>query len=54
MKTITATASVRQADSSLDATLNPVALSTGEIVSWGVAFPRPESDTPADPRKALH
>ena len=40
MKTITTTASIRRADSSLDATLNPVALSSGEIVSWGVAFPR--------------
>ena len=41
MKTITTTASVRKADSSLDATLNPVVLASGEIVSWGVAFPRP-------------
>jgi hypothetical protein len=41
MKTITTAASVRKADSSLDATLNPVVLDSGEIVSWGVAFPRP-------------
>jgi hypothetical protein len=40
MKTITTAASVRKADSSLDATLNPVVLDSGEIVSWGVAFPR--------------
>jgi hypothetical protein len=53
MKTITITASVRKADSSLDATLNPVALSSGEIVSWGVAFPRSGSGMPAVRRKAL-
>jgi hypothetical protein len=53
MKTITTTASIRQVDSSLDATLNPVALSSGEIVSWGVAFPRLGSGTPAVRRKAL-
>jgi hypothetical protein len=41
MKTITTTGAVRKADSSLDATLNPVELSSEEIVSWGVAFPRP-------------
>jgi hypothetical protein len=40
MKTITTTASVRKADSSLDATLNPVELSSKEIVAWGIAFPR--------------
>jgi hypothetical protein len=40
MKTITTTASVRKADSSLDATLNPVELSSKEVVSWAVAFPR--------------
>jgi hypothetical protein len=45
MKTITTTASVRKADSSLDATLNPVELSSKEIVSWGIAFPRPGSGT---------
>jgi hypothetical protein len=39
MKTTT-TASVRKTDSSLDATLNPVELSSKEIVSWAVAFPR--------------
>ena len=41
MKTITTTAPVRKTDSSLDATLNPVMLSSKEIVSWGIAFPRP-------------
>ena len=49
MKTTTTTARlhkadaspVRKADSSLDATLNPVELSSGELVSWGIAFPRP-------------
>ena len=46
MKTITTRASVRKADSSLDATLNPVGLSSGEVVSWGVAFPRPAAGTP--------
>jgi hypothetical protein len=40
MKTITTTASVRKGDSSLDATLNPVELSSKEIVSWSIAFPR--------------
>lgn len=46
MKTITTTASVRKADSSLDATLNPVELGSKEIVSWGIAFPRPGSGAP--------
>jgi hypothetical protein len=46
MKTITTTASVRKADSSLDATLNPVELSSKEVVSWAVAFPRPGANTP--------
>jgi hypothetical protein len=41
MKTITTTPVVRKADSSLDPTLNPVELSSKEIVSWGLAFPRP-------------
>jgi hypothetical protein len=45
MKTITTTASVRKADASLDAKLNPVELSSKEIVSWGVAFPRSGSGT---------
>ena len=40
MKTITTTANDRKGDSSLDATLNPVELSSKEIVSWGIAFPR--------------
>ena len=34
MKTITTTVSVRKADASLDAKLNPVELSSKEIVSW--------------------
>ena len=37
---IPTTPSVRKADASLDAKLNPVELSSKEIVSWGVAFPR--------------
>ena len=37
---IPTTPSVRKADASLDAKLNPVELSSNEIVSWGVAFPR--------------
>jgi hypothetical protein len=41
MKTITKTTSGREPDSSLDATLNPVELSSKEIVAWGLAFPRP-------------
>jgi hypothetical protein len=43
MKTITTTPPIRKADSSLDATLNPVELSSKEIVAWGIAFPRPGS-----------
>ena len=39
MKILT-TPSVRKADASLDTTLNPVELSSKELVSWGVAFPR--------------
>jgi hypothetical protein len=45
MKTITTTAVVPKTDSSLDATLNPVTLGSKEIVSWGIAFPRPRSGT---------
>ena len=41
MKPITTTASVQKADASLDVTLNPVALPSGEVVAWAVAFPRP-------------
>jgi hypothetical protein len=37
---IPTTTSVRKADASLDTKLNPVELSSKEIVSWGVAFPR--------------
>jgi len=40
MKTITKTTSSHRPDASLDATLNPVELSSNEIVSWGMAFPR--------------
>jgi hypothetical protein len=40
MKTITTTAPVRKADASLDVKLNPVELSSKDIVSWGEAFPR--------------
>jgi hypothetical protein len=43
MKTITTTAPRREGDASLDATLNPVELSSKEIVAWGIAFPRPAS-----------
>ena len=46
MKPITTTTTVRKADSSLDATLNPVELSSKEIVSWAIAFPRPGAGTP--------
>lgn len=41
MTTITKTTSERKLDASLDATLNPVRLSSNEIVAWGIAFPRP-------------
>ena len=43
---IPTTPSVRKADASMDVTLNPVELSSKEIVSWGVAFPRRASGTP--------
>jgi hypothetical protein len=46
MKTITTTQSVRKTDSSLDATLNAVELPSKEIVSWAIAFPRPELTRP--------
>jgi hypothetical protein len=39
--------SVRKADASLDTKLNPVELSSKEIVSWGMAFPRLAPGTPA-------
>jgi hypothetical protein len=42
MKTISPIAPARK-DASLDAKLNPVELSSMEIVSWSVAFPRSES-----------
>ncbi len=41
MKQMTKTAPGHHADSSLDATLNPVELRSNEIVSWAIAFPRP-------------
>jgi hypothetical protein len=50
MKSITTTASVRKADSSLDATLNPVELSSKEVVSWAVAFPRHGDVVASGPR----
>lgn len=41
MKKITTTTTpVPRADASLDAKLNPVAIGSDEIVSWGIAFPR--------------
>jgi hypothetical protein len=43
---IPTTPSVRKADASLDTKLNPVELSSNEIVSWGVAFPRHAPGTP--------
>jgi hypothetical protein len=43
---IPTTPSVRKADASLDTKLNPVELSSKEIVSWGVAFPRHAPGTP--------
>jgi hypothetical protein len=45
--TTTTTTSARKVDASLDATLNPVALLSGEVVAWGVAFPRPDVASPA-------
>jgi len=44
---IPTTPSVRKADASLDTKLNPVELSSKEIVSWGVAFPRLAPGTPS-------
>lgn len=43
---IPTTPSVRKTDASLNAELNPVELSSKEIVSWGVAFPRHAPGTP--------
>ena len=43
---IPTTTTVRRADASLDTKLNPVELSSKEIVSWGVAFPRRAPGTP--------
>jgi hypothetical protein len=52
MKAIPTTPSLRKVDASLDVTLNSVALRSGEIVSWGVAFPRPDVAAPAARPKA--
>jgi hypothetical protein len=49
MKTITTNTSLPKADSCFDAALNPVALRSGQIVSWGAAFPRPGQVTPHRP-----
>jgi len=49
---MTTTPSVPRVDSSLDAILNPVELSSKEIVAWGIAFPRLASDT-SEVRPAL-
>ena len=45
--------SVKKADASLDAQLNPVELANNEIVSWGVAFPRPGHRTPLRVAEAI-
>jgi hypothetical protein len=39
MKMITTTASLRKPDASTDSTLKPVAVGSGEIVTWPIAFP---------------
>jgi hypothetical protein len=44
---IPTTPSVRKADASLDTKLNPVELSSKEIVSWGVAFTRLAPGSPS-------
>jgi hypothetical protein len=54
MKSITTSASYRKEDSSLDVTLNPVELPSKEIVSWGVAFPRPKPAAPPAHIDAAH
>ena len=53
MKTISTTASVGKADSSLDATLNPVELSSKEVVAWAVAFPRHGDEVASRPEETL-
>jgi hypothetical protein len=53
MKAIPTTPSVRKADASLDEKLNPVELANNEIVSWGVAFPRPGDRTPLRVAEAI-
>jgi hypothetical protein len=45
MKTITTTAVLRGADSSLDVALDQVAIRCGDIVSWAAAFPPPRQGT---------
>jgi hypothetical protein len=56
MRAITTTASLRRDDPSLDAALNRVALPSGEIVSWAVAFLRPGTvhAPPPDRRETLY
>ena len=44
MKTITTTGPVPKADSSLDATLNPVELSSKEVVSWADSLSQARSE----------
>jgi hypothetical protein len=50
---IPTTPAVRKADASLDEKLNPVELANKEIVSWGVAFPRPGDRTPLRVAEAI-
>lgn len=50
MMTTSPIAPGRKADASLDAKLNPVELSSAEIVSWSVAFPRSGAGAPPEYR----
>jgi hypothetical protein len=54
MKTITTTAALRGADSSLDATLDPVAIRCGDIVSRAGAFPPQREGTPKRPTQGKY
>ena len=54
MRAITTTASLSKDDPSLDAALNRVALPSGEIVSWAVAFLRPVQRTLHRPTEGKH
>jgi hypothetical protein len=47
MKKISPNAPAGKVDASLDTRLNPVELSSTEIVSWSVAFPRSGSEAGA-------